>query len=431
MLLCLTANHSNASFAVLETLSFKGVDAANRLHGSGDVAGTVVLATCNRFEVYLEVDDALTAAEVRDQAVERVSAASDLRVEILHSSMTFISGDPVAEHLFAVSAGLESVAVGEDEISGQVQRALASAREAGTTSSGLERLFQSAARAARDVKTSTDLGGAGRSLVSLALDLASSRVTSWAETRVLVVGTGQYAGTTIASFKRLGVTDLRVFSPSGRGAKFVARHGLRLEETLADAIAAADVVITCTASTVPVVTKEIMAGRSSAGAAPVPRSCLIIDLGMPRNVDPAVADVANVELLDLETIRLHAPIETLNASRRVRELVNAAALEFSAGSAEKSLTASIVALRTHVFELLDAEIARTRARAGGASTAREEEALRHMVGVLLHTPSLRARELARAGGHQGFIDGLHALFGIQADDLAPENAGPGSLTATT
>ncbi|WP_111721506.1 glutamyl-tRNA reductase [Homoserinimonas sp. OAct 916] len=425
MLLCLTANHSNARFTVLETLSRKGADAADQLHGSGDITGTVVLATCNRFEVYLEVDDALTVAEIREKAVERVSAASELRVDILHSSMTFISGDLVAEHLFAVSAGLESVVVGEDEISGQVQRALASARKAGTTSSGLERLFQSAARAARDVKTSTGLGGAGRSLVRLALDLASSRVTSWAETRVLVIGTGQYAGTTIASFKQLGVMDLRVFSPSGRGADFAARHGLRLEETLTAAIASADVVITCTASTVPVVTKEIVADGRSAGAASVPRSCLIIDLGMPRNVDPAVADVTDVELLDLDTIRLHAPIETLNATRHARELVNAAALEFSAGSAEKSLTASIVALRAHVFELLDTEIARTRARAGGASTAREEEALRHMVGVLLHTPSLRARELARTGGHQCFIDGLHALFGIQADDPAPENTGPG------
>ena len=162
------------------------------------------------------------------------------------------------------------------------------------------------------------------------------------------------------------------------------------------------VVITCTSTATPVITP-----RSIASA----RRRLIIDLGLPRNVDPAVGALEGVELLDLETVSLHAPLEELNATSDARSMVAGAAAEFAAVSAEQSLTSGIVALRTHVFELLDAEIARVKAR--GDDSARTEAALRHLVGVLLHTPSVRARELARSGDQQAFVGGLDALFGIQ------------------
>ncbi|MBG6108731.1 glutamyl-tRNA reductase [Frigoribacterium sp. CG_9.8] len=404
--MCLTANHRNTSFEMLEKLSIGAPRAAGILvSDSVAISGAVVLATCNRFEAYLEIDDSLAAdsAAAMENSMQVIGLASGVDAEELRSSVTVLSGTDVAEHLFAVSSGLESVIVGEDEISGQVRRSLAQARIAGTTSSGLERLFQKAANTSREVKSQTAVGGAGRSLVRLGLELASSRIVDWSSSRVLIVGTGQYAATTVAALRDRGAEDLTVFSPSGRAAKFALRLGLTASTNLVTALAAADVVITCTASEAPVVSAaHLVAGDRR----------IVIDLGLPRNVDPDVSTITGIELLDLETISLHAPLEELSATRDARALVSSVASEFAASTTEQQLTPAIVALRSHVFGLLEAEI--TRAHSRGDEDGRIEAALRHLTGVLLHTPSVRARELARAGDGQSFSDAVTALFGIDA-----------------
>jgi glutamyl-tRNA reductase len=405
VLLCLTANHQNASFELLEKLSIGAQRAAGTLVESTDfVSGAVVLATCNRFEAYLEIDEPLTAASAVAVAktMQVISDASGVDAGALRDSVRVLLGDDVASHLFAVSAGLESMILGEDEISGQVRRALEQARAAGTTSSALERLFQRAAHTSRGVKNRTALGGAGRSLVRLALELASSRITDWAATRVLIVGTGQYAGTTVAALRDRGAAELTVFSASGRAPKFSLRHGIAASNDLAASIDDADVIITCTSSDKPVITTDIVTEG---------RRRIVIDLGLPRNVDPAIVGVQGIELLDLETVSLHAPLDDLNAASDARALVSSAASEFAATTAEQQLTPAVVALRGHVFDLLETEIERARAR--GDDDGRVEAALRHLTGVLLHTPSVRARELARSGDGQSFSDAVTALFGLE------------------
>jgi glutamyl-tRNA reductase len=420
VLLCLTANHQNASFDLLEKLSIGAPAAASTLvTGSDFVQGAVVLATCNRFEAYLDIDEPLTGATavaVRS-TIDTMSAASGVRPEELRRSVTVITGDEVAEHLFSVTSGLESVVIGEDEISGQVGRALDAARKSGTTSSGLDKLFQTAARTSRDVKNRTALGGAGRSLVRLALELASSRVTDWSRTRVLLVGTGQYAATTLGALRDRGATDVRVFSPSGRAAKFAAKHDIAFETSLAAAIATSDVVVTCTAS-MAIAPADITDDHRR----------LVIDLGLPRNVDPSVSSMPGVELLDLELISRHAPIEALTASADARALVGTAAASFTSAAVVEP---AIVALRSHIFDVLDAEIERAERRAGPADSTDTVAALRHLAGVLLHGPSVRARELAREGRADEFVAALDALYGIApgaaviaapvADDAADES----------
>jgi glutamyl-tRNA reductase len=405
VLLCLTSSHHNASFDLLEKLSIGAPIAASRLVETSDfVNGVVVLATCNRFEAYLDIDEPLTAANAVavENAMEVVSATSGVDVNELRSSVRVVHGDDVAEHLFAVSSGLESVILGEDEISGQVRRALQDARAAGTTSSGLERLFQQASHTARGVKNQTAIGGVGRSLVRLALELASSRVTDWSATRVLVVGTGQYAGTTLAALRDRGVTEITVHSVSGRGDAFALRHGVRVAPSLENALSESDVVITCTSSELPVIGPAHLSGG---------RRRILVDLGLPRNIDPAVAALEGIELLDLETISVHAPLDELSAADDARALVSEAASEFAAGAAEKRLAPAIVALRAHVFGILDGEIDRARKR--GDADGSTEAALRHLAGVLLHTPSVRARELAHSGDGDSFTAGVSALFGVE------------------
>ncbi len=398
MLLCLTANHRNASFDLLEKLSFSAQGAAAGLvERTETVRGAVVLATCNRFEAYLDVDD--SGADSAEAVIDVMSRASDVPSAQLRSAVTVLTGDEVVTHLFAVSSGLESVVVGEDEISGQVGRALQFARTDGTTSGDLEQLFQRATQTSRGVKTRTSVGAAGRSLVRLALELASSRIPDWGIARVLVVGTGQYAATTVAALRNRGASMLSVYSPSGRGDAFGAKYGLRVERDLPGAMLDADVIITCTSATV-IGTSSIIGTERR----------LIIDLGMPRNVDPAIVSLGGIELLDLDIISRHAPLAELTATADALELVADAAARYTA---EREIEPAIVALRTHVLGLLDAEIERARKR--GEHSPETEAALRHLASVLLHTPSERARAAAVEGRGQEFIDGLLAVYGVSAE----------------
>lgn len=399
MLFCLTANHRNTDFDVLERISHVSEStAADLLRTYEFVRGAVVLSTCNRFEAYLELDEPVTAgaALAHEAVLEALRVTTDGGADALDESAVALVGDDVVRHLFAVSAGLESMAVGEEEISGQVRRALAAARDAGTASPQLERLFQRATHTTRELRAKADVAAGGRSLARIALDMAGTRVTDWSTVPVLLVGTGRYAATTIAALRARGADDISVFSATGRAEQFALRYGVRAEHDLPAAIGAARIVITCTA-------------RYLVTADDIPDSAdrLIIDLGLPRNVDPAVADLDGVELLDLALIGRHASLPELGAG--AQELVGSAAAVFTA---EQAAAPAIVAVRSHIQSVLDAEIARARARGADPET---EAALRHLAGVLSHTPSVRAREFAAAGRLREFEAAITTLFGVEVD----------------
>ena len=408
----MTASHRTTDFALLDRVSREVSSTAADLVASSDaVRGAIVLATCNRFEAYLDVDDALSRrpGDAAELVFSTLAASVGEDATTLRGSAELLRGEHAIRHLFAVSSGLESVVVGEDEISGQVQRALTTARDERTTSSSLERVFQRAARTSREVRRATDLGGAGRSLVRLALDLASSRIPDWSGLRVLVVGTGRYAATSIAALRARGALDIRVFSATGRADTFAARYGVRAEHALRPAIADADIVITCTA-------RYTVTAADIPDAAADPTRRLLIDLGLPRNIEPGVADLPGVELLDLELLALHAPLSELGAG--AQEIVASAAAEFEA---EAEAAPGIVAFREHVFAALDAELARARARGGDErSHERTDEALRHLAGVLVHGPSVRARELAADGRIAEFEAALEAIYGVTIERPARE-----------
>ncbi|MET0812888.1 MAG: glutamyl-tRNA reductase [Microbacterium sp.] len=405
MLFCLTANHRNTEFDVLDRISRVATSTAADLTSTHSfVRGAVVLATCNRFEAYLEIDEPLTggAALAREAVLDVLRGPAGTDADALRESAVSLAGDDVVRHLFAVSSGLESMVVGEEEISGQVQRALVSAREGGTSSTELERVFQRAAHATRSVRAKADVAAAGRSLARIALDLADSRVIDWASVRVLLVGTGQYAATTIAALRARGAENVRVYSSTGRAEQFAAKYGIRPERDLREAIGDADIVMTCTA-------------RYTVTPADIPDAArrLIIDLGLPRNVDPRVADVPGVELLDLELIGRHAALPELGPG--LHEVVGSAAAVFTA---ERDAAPAIVALRAHIQQALDAELERVRARGGDERT---EASLRHLAGVLSHGPSVRAREAAASGRLREFEAALQTVFGVEVDASSAED----------
>jgi glutamyl-tRNA reductase len=421
---CLTASHRNAPFELLEKLSAGASTVAGTLvNDSAAVTGAVVLATCNRFEAYLDVDEPRIGDRSSgvDVVLDVISDSSGIPADELRDRVTVLGGDDVVEHLFAVSSGLESVVIGEGEIAGQVRRALEKARVEGTTSSDLERLFQTASHTSRGVKTRTGLGSAGRSMVRLALDLAESRLADWSDLKVLLVGTGAYAGASLKALRDRGVGDVTVYSPSGRAHRFATREGVAavMADGYLAAIAESDLIVTCSTSADYVLTAEQIAASRELRSDESFRQ-FVIDLGLPRNVDPGVTGVRGVQLLDLETISLHAPLTELNAADDARQIVDEAAEKFRAANAEAAVKPAVVALRSHLFGILDAEIERARAR--GDSSDRTEAALRHLVGVLVHTPSVRARELARDGDGDRFVDAVNTLFGLDAPSAAEASA---------
>lgn len=414
MLVCLTAHQRTTPLDALERLSVVGDDLAPRLRDAHDaIRGAVVLSTCNRFEAYFDlVDDPELPSPIpaMDAAMEELSLLAGLPYREVRDTVDFAHGNRVAHHLFAVASGLDSVAVGEEEISGQVGRALSAARDRGLTTTSLEHLFQRAAETSRAVKNGTQLSESGRSLVRLAVDLVSSRLT-WATARVLLVGTGRYAAAALAALRAAGATDVRVHSRSGR-KRFAQQEHLTVvsAEDYAAEAAAADLIVTCT-STLDAFVLDADAHGRARGIRPQPQ--IVIDLGMPRNVDPRLAELPGVELLDLDTIRVHAPVDEIATIGQAREIVAHSARRHAAARRVHEVSPEVVHLRGFVQGLVDEELTRNR-RAGAPPEV--ESALRHLSGVLLHHLIAQGHTLAANGSGTAWADAVRTVFPTRAAD---------------
>jgi glutamyl-tRNA reductase len=425
----LTADYRDAGFDLLERLAVvTPEDVARFSTQRAGIAGAVVLATCNRFEAYVDVteDDPATADAALAELVAFVAEATGADPAAVADVLVRRSGAEIAGHLFAVSSGLESLVVGEAQIAGQVSRALETARTAGTTTPDLERLFQRASRTSSTVQHRTRVGAAGRSIVRLALDLIESRVTDWSTERVLLIGTGSYAGATLAALRDRGVAEVAVHSPSGRAERFATREGVHAvpRAELAERLGSADLVISCSIATTPILRREQLLRAREATTPPLRQ--IVVDLGMPRNIAPDVAAVPGVQLLDLETISLHAPLPELHATDEARALIEHAVEEYRTDQRAAAVTPAVIALRSHVFELVESELDRLRKR--GEATETVERAMRHLAGVLVHTPSARAKDFAAQGEADRFTEAVATVFGIEpAAAVQPTAAAPDPL----
>lgn len=399
MLVCLGASHRTATFELLERLATGLADNAT----PAAARGRVTLATCNRYELYLDVEDDADVTTLLDE----VAADSRIEPTELRGGMRVITGSRVSAHLFAVASGLDSMVFGEREITGQVRRALAEAQRAHVSTPPLERLFQGATATSREVRAISGISEGGQSIVQLALDLAASRIRSWRDARVLVIGSGSHARALCAALVERGVPALVAWSPSGRTLPHPA---VRMVEgtALNRELGGADLIITSTTRQALTTTRLALARGGT------PAATLVVDLGMPANVDPAVAELPGVDLLDLPTIGLHAPVPELQASAHAHELVESAAGAFDASAAAGPV---ITEFREHVMRLLERELARMQGRPGVTAEAAEstERALRHFAGVLVHGPTTRAHTLAAEGRLDEVVAAVEVLFGLRAD----------------
>ncbi|RUQ22309.1 glutamyl-tRNA reductase [Kocuria sp. HSID16901] len=423
VLFSLVSSHKNVDLNTVAQVT-TGVGALpSTLVPQGGLEGLVVLSTCNRLELYAEAPGSRDALQPKiDAIVERIAVDANLDPTFVRGAFDVFYDDDAASHLFTVVSGLESAVVGEREITGQVRRALVNAREEGSASNELVRLFETAARTARSVGTQTSLGERGRSIVSVALDLASEVAARPLEkSEVLVFGTGAYAGATMAALQSRGCHSISVYSASGRSAEFTAKRGGTpvSDASLDQAMHSADIIIGCSGGSAPMDSGSFPEG-----------SRVVVDLALTRDFDPSIADLDGVELITLESVRLAAPAETDESVSAARAIVEKAAREFRSRRNQQNVDSAIVALRKHTMSVLDAEMKKVRHQYGcGAQAEQVEFAMRRMMHSLLHTPMVKARKLAAEGREQEFMDAIEALYDITLDapeDTAPESVLPGA-----
>lgn len=421
MLMVLGASHHDLELTQLDRLTGEP-DLLSRglaeLSATDDspVSGVVLVSTCNRLEIYL---DALRFHDAIDEVTAIVAAVVGAPVDEVSGLLKVRVGAPVAAHLFAVAAGLDSMVVGEAEIGGQVARAFRSAQAAGTASPAINLLFQFAARTAKQVATDTGLGAAGRSVASVALDIAARSLTI-SGARAVVIGTGAYARVVAAELRTRGCVDLSVFSSSGRASGFADRHHAVsiAPDGLADAVVATDLVVSCSGSATQVLDEMLLATVVASRQTPLP----IIDLALHTDVSAAARSVPGIRLIDLHSVAEQADPAHLSAVTAAQDIVIAGVSAFEERLAVRRMDPAVVALRQHISGAVEKEMVRLRAKYPSEVAAEVELALHRVTQSLLHTPTLRAKELARTGDGAGYLQALHTLFGIDLTETVADHA---------
>lgn len=381
---------------------------APRIAAGRGIRGVLVLATCNRFELYLDAaaDDGVAA-----HALGVVADAAQRSVAEIAGLLVPVRGHEVVHHLFRVSSGLASAVVGEQEIRGQVRRALEQARAQQTLSPALQQLGTASLEAARDVARRTRLAEAGRSSVGVALDLAEGLGVTWDAARVVLAGTGSYAGTSLAQLRARGCEAIAVHSASGRADGFAERHGVEALPAggMGNALVDADAVVACRGTGLHAITVEVLAPVM---ARRDERPLVIVDLALHRDVDDAVAALPGVELITLDDVGRAVPAASAEEIAHGEEIVREHLLRYHDRRASRALDAEIVAVRRLADGALQREIARLPA-AGDISVEQAARALKRLMGSLVHVTTEQAQAAGRAGRQDEYRAALKEVLGIE------------------
>jgi glutamyl-tRNA reductase len=411
-------SHRSAPVSLLEEVS-RGLGSTHEVLGEllgGAVSEAVVLSTCNRVEVYADSEGFHPGVEA---VTDLLTRRSDVALEELSKHLYVHWEGQAVHHLFQVASGLDSMVVGESQILGQLRRAYGSSAD--TAGRVLHELFQTALRVGKRVHAETGIDAAGQSLVSVGVEQAERAVGPVAGRPVLVVGAGSMGALAGATLRRHGVSDVVVANRTPENARRLATslegRGVGLE-ALVEEIAGVDVVVTSTGAIGHVVERDVIV---QAMARRPDRPLAVVDLALPRDVDPAVRTVPGVTLVDLETLQTalsgseaHAGVEAARAI--VAEEVGG----FLTWQKASRVAPTVVALRSRADEVVDAELARLSGRLpelDQSVRAEVEQSVRRVVQTLLHTPTVRVKELVDAPAGLSYADALRELFGL--DRAAP------------
>ncbi len=414
-------SHRSAPVSLLEQLTV-GVGAGGGvledLRASGPVREAVVLSTCNRVEVYADTDGFHAGVEaVTDLLAQR----SGVPLEDLERHLYVHWEGQAVQHLFTVAAGLDSMVIGEAQILGQLRTAYGVARDGEAAGRTLHELFQKALNVGKRVHSDTGIDDAGKSLVSVALERAVAAVGRLEGRPVLVVGAGSMGALAGATLKRAGAGRIVVANRSADNALRLATAlegtGIGLDE-LEDALVQADVVVSSTGAIGTVVGFDVVerAVRARGG-----RPLAFLDLALPHDVDPAVRDLPGVCLIDLASLQeVLAGTEAGADVEAARSIVTEGVGQFVAWQQASRVAPTVVALRSRADQVVEAELARLESRLPELDERARAEiaaAVKRVVGTLLHTPTVRVKELPEAPEGLSYADALRELFGL--DRAAP------------
>jgi glutamyl-tRNA reductase len=434
-LLAVGVSHQTAPVALLEQFAMSADDRVKALHElveTDHVNEALVLATCNRIVVFAEVERFHGGVADVSRVLARQAGAT---VEELSPYVTVHYEDQAVAHLFTVAAGLDSMVVGETQVLGQLRAAYALARDEGTVGRALHPVAQRALRVGKRVHSETGIDRAGASLVSVALDRAEDRIGPLTDRRVLVVGAGSMGALAATTLARRGadvVVSSRTEASAARLAATVGGRAADLADLPAE-LAAADVLVTCTGATGLVVATDVVAAAMSGRGRPL----VVVDLALPRDVDPGVAALPGVHVVDLALLqgeRASTPGRPTDGPVAADDIAAAHALvesETALLRAERQaaeVAPTVSALRSQAADVVDAELLRLSTRLPDLDArARSEIArtVRRVVDKLLHEPTVRVKELAAAPGGTDYAGALRALFGLGID--APIGVGATTL----
>lgn len=396
-------------------------DVLARLHGSPDIDEVVVLSTCNRLEVYAATRGPV--AEVTAAVADLMAARGPVPVgEYLRTARTRVDAAAV-EHLFTVACGLDSMAVGEDQIVAQLKAATHSATEAGTTGPVLTRLVDAALRASKRARTRTGISTAGISLARAGLQLAGDALGGLGDRSALVLGTGGAGKLAVRLLHDAGVRQLSVAGrnelAATRLAASVGGTPLRADDVPA-ALADTDLLVTATGCVTPLVLAEQVRAARTAGSG---RPMFVLDLGMPADVESEVGRLPGVTLVDIEALGRHlAETRRPDEVPAVRAIIAEEVAAFVDAQRGAESGPVIGAMRARVDALAAPELVRLYGRLPDLTEQHRvetEAAVRRILGKFLHEPTVRARGLAADPDGRVYVEALRRLFDPAVSEAMP------------
>lgn len=427
-LLAVGLNHKTAPVELRERLAFGTDDlraAIAALRARAGLAELMLVSTCNRVEVYAAGPSWARGAEQVLQALAELRGVSLAELQ----AHTFVRGDQdAASHIFRVAASLESMVVGEPQILGQVKEAFELAQREGSVGGLLERCMSSAFRAAKRVRSETEIARGAASVPSVAVDLARSIFGELRGCGALLVGAGEMAQQAGQHLKAGGVAELTVVNRSEpRGQALAAEVGGRYAswDQLETELRRADIVVTSTGSQLPVIGRELLKRVMKARrGAPV----FLVDIAVPRDVDPEVTRLEQVFLYNIDDLQgiVHDNLRSRSAeAERAGALVAEEVAEFVRWQRSRGVGPLLKALQDHGRAVVEGELARQRGKLQGLTpeqTRAVEVLANGIVQKLLHRPMTTLRQSAAGGEAQAEIHDLasavQALFGLAAGEAA-------------
>ncbi|MFC4589016.1 glutamyl-tRNA reductase [Sphaerisporangium corydalis] len=415
-LLAVGLSHRTAPVALLERVAVTGDALVKLLHdirADAHVSEVMIVSTCNRVEVYAEVD----------RFHGGVTAVTDLlgtHTGVPHEQLTrhlYVHyEDRVVEHLFSMVCGLDSMVVGEGQILGQVRQSLRLAQEQGTAGTTLNELAQQALRVGKRAHTETGIDRAGASLVGVGLTLAERVLGPIKGKRALVVGAGSMSALSAATLGRAGITDIvvanRTFERAARLAQSVGGRAVELADVHRE-LAGADLVISCTGA------GSVVIGTEMVARAERDRPLFLLDLALPHDVDPGVRTLPNVTLVDLESMQ-EAGLGAQGDGGSddvvaVRSIVAAEVCEYLRAERAAKVTPTVVALRAKAAGVVEAELGRLVTRVpeiDGRLKGEIAQTVRRVVDKLLHEPTVRVKRFAASPAGDHYAEALRELFDL-------------------